>query len=289
MTISVLKMKTQRAYANDDDIYNFDETGFAMGLISTARIVVRRDFYGRKPFLQPGNREWVTAIESISATGFSPPSCNIFQGSIYDIQWATGLPDDWRFEVSKNGWTTDKISLRWLEKLFIPATTTRTRGRYRLLILDGHGSHLTPRFDQNCKENNIIPICMPAQSSHLLQPLDIGCFAMLKRSYYPRLGYNHINKRDFLESYPQARHFAAAGLVPINAERVLSKLNISLCEPTPPASRPSSRSSIFTPKTPHTAKQLAKQASSIKRLQDNVEFNIGGNAACTTSAGEQIG
>lgn len=53
------------------------------------------------------------------------------------------------------------------------------------------------------------------------------------------MGYNHIDKLDFLAAYPQARaeafipetiqnNFAAAGLVPINAERVLSRLNISL-------------------------------------------------------------
>ena len=51
---------------------------------------------------------------------------------------------------------------------------------------------------------------MPAHSSHLLQPLDIGCFAVLKRAYSQmveikmRLGINHIDKLDFLEAYPQA-------------------------------------------------------------------------------------
>lgn len=124
---------------------------------------------------------------------------------------------------------------------------------------------------------------MPPHSSHLLQPLDIGCFAVLKRSYsrlvenQARAGYNHIDKLDFLAAYPQARteafkpetiqnSFAAAGLVPINADRVLSGLNISLRTPTPPGSRPSSRSSVFLPKTPKTVLQLEKQASSLKAL-----------------------
>ena len=119
------------------------------------------------------------------------------------------------------------------------------KGIYRLLILDGHGSHLTPKFDQICEENNIIPVCMPPHSSHLLQPLDIGCFAVLKRSYGQlvetkmRLGINHINKLDFLEAYPLARieafrpdtiksSFTAAGLVPFDPEQVFSKLNIRL-------------------------------------------------------------
>ena len=56
--------------------------------------------------------------------------------------------------------------------------------------------------------------------------------------------------------------------MPIDAERVLSKLNISLRTPTPLSSRPSSRSSQFTPKTPRTVTQLFKQASLLKDLLD---------------------
>jgi hypothetical protein len=52
---------------------------------------------------------------------------------------------------------------------------------------------------------------MPAHSSHLLQPLDVGCFAVLKRAYgrfvsdLARVGYNHIDKFDFLDDYQRAR------------------------------------------------------------------------------------
>ncbi|KAJ5261124.1 hypothetical protein N7478_009036 [Penicillium angulare] len=267
-----------------EDIYNFDETGFAMGLISTQKVVTRAGYYGRRAILQPGNREWVTAIETICADGYSLPPCIVFKGQVAMAGWFDNLPKDWRFEVSNNGWTTDEIGLRWLQKLFIPCTNSRVHGRFRLLILDGHGSHLTAKFDQICAENNIIPLCMPAHSSHLLQPLDVGCFAVLKRAYgrfisdLARVGYNHIDKFDFLDDYQRARlevfkkpiiiqnSFIAAGLVPIDPERVLSKLNISLRTPTPPGSRPSSRSSQFTPKTPRTVIQLQKQASMMKDL-----------------------
>ena len=54
---------------------------------------------------------------------------------------------------------------------------------YRLLILDGHGSHTTPKFNQYCIENKIISLCMPAHTSHLLQPLDVSCFSLLKTAY----------------------------------------------------------------------------------------------------------
>ena len=264
-----------------EDIYNFDETGFAMGLIATAKVVTRAEMTGRPFLVQPGNQEWVTSIECINSTGWVLPPCIIFKGKVHSKGWYEDetLPHSWRIEVSDNGWTTDNIGLQWLEKVFIPATNGRTTGRYCLLILDGHGSHLTPQFDEMCRQNDIIPICMPPHSSHLLQPLDVGCFSSLKRAYghliedKMRLGFNHIDKLDFLEAYPQARteafkaetiknSFAAAGLIPLNAQRVLEKLNIQLKASTPPGSR----STDSDPKTPQNLRQLGKQASTIKKL-----------------------
>ncbi|CRL29069.1 DDE superfamily endonuclease, CENP-B-like [Penicillium camemberti] len=136
-------------------------------LIKTSASAARSEYYGRRPILQPGNREWVTVVECTNASGWALPPCMIFKGKVFIESWFDGLPEDWRFEVSPNGWTSDKIGLRWLEKLFIPSTS-RTKGVYRLLILDGHGSHLTPKFDEICEQNKVIPICMPAHSSHLL-------------------------------------------------------------------------------------------------------------------------
>ena len=94
---------------------------------------------------------------------------------------------------------------------------------------------------------------MPAHSSHLLQPLDIGCFSVLKRSYgglierLMRNGINHIDKLDFLPAYREARAeayksstvysaFAGAGLVPYDPDRVISQLNIKLRTSNPPGS-----------------------------------------------------
>jgi hypothetical protein len=193
----------------------------------------------------------------------------IFKSKVLIESCFDGLPDDGRLEVSPNGWTSDEIGLRWLLKLFIPSTSSRTKGKYRLLVLDGHGSHLTPEFDKLCEENNIIAICMPPHSSHLVQSLDIGCFAVLKCAYGRLIGskmrarINHVHKLDFLEAYPTARikafksetienSFAAAGLVPYDPDRVISKLDICLRTPNPP------RAGVVI--------GSLKQASSIKAL-----------------------
>ena len=155
--------------------------------------------------------------------------------------------------VSENGWTDDILGLTWLKEVFEKHSVYRTRGVYRLLILDGHGSHLTPEFDLFCAEHSIITLCMPPHSSHLLQPCDVSFLVVLKRLYgqqiqgYMRRGTHHIDKQDFLQAYYFARteaasianiqsSFAAAGLVLYDPERVLSKLHTQLKTPTPPSS-----------------------------------------------------
>ena len=265
-----------------EDIYNFDETGYAMGLTATAKVVTRADMYGRRQVIQPGNREWVTSIECVNSIGWALPPCIIFKGSVHIEGWyqESKLPPNWRIEVSPNGWTSDEIGLRWLQKVFIPETNSRMTGRYCLLVLDGHGSHLTPEFDKTCSENNIIPICMPPHSSNYCQPLDVSCFSPLKRAYgnlvqnRMRQGFNHIDKLDFLEAYPDARNqafasdtikngFRATGLVPFNPEEVLGRFTIQLKTPTPPGSRSTNNSAL---KTPYNKRQLEKEASVYKKM-----------------------
>jgi hypothetical protein len=46
--------------------------------------------------------------------------------------------------------------MKWLTDYFIPSTNARIKGAYRMLVLDGDRSHLTPEFDKACIENNMI-------------------------------------------------------------------------------------------------------------------------------------
>jgi hypothetical protein len=267
---------------HDDDIYNFDETGFAMGITSTSKVITGRDFHGKRKLLQPGNREWITVIECINRNEVLPPTI-IFKAKNLMTGWFNTVPRDWRFEVSDNGWTTDPIGLSWLEDNFIPYVVKRRCGAWSMLVMDGHGSHLTPEFDSICMANNIVTICMPAHSSHLLQPLDVGCFGILKHFYgqyvqdMARVGTTHIDKLDFLDIYPAARaatfkasvitaSFTGSGIIPYSPERVLQKLDIRPPTPTPPPSRGSASSREFVPHTPCKSVSFKRQISSIKRL-----------------------
>ncbi|KAH5056627.1 hypothetical protein HBH95_250220 [Parastagonospora nodorum] len=78
---------------------------------------------------------------------------------------------------------TAEDSATGLLKHFNKHTKRRVIGAYRLLIIDGYESYDSLEFQQYCKDNKIITICMPPYLLHLLQPLNVGCFAPLKKAY----------------------------------------------------------------------------------------------------------
>ena len=76
--------ETRQAYGIlDEDSYNFDETGFIMGVAATSKVVTSFDTIGRAVTIQPGNREWVTTIKCINASGWCLPPFVILSGKLH--------------------------------------------------------------------------------------------------------------------------------------------------------------------------------------------------------------
>jgi hypothetical protein len=65
-------------------------------------------------------------------------------------------------------------------------------------------------FNTTVQNGKIITPYMPPHSSHILQPLDVSCFAPLKLSYgrqietFVRNRLNHIMKLEFLSAFKEA-------------------------------------------------------------------------------------
>ncbi|SCO92448.1 related to transposase [Fusarium oxysporum] len=265
-----------------DDIWNFDETGFMMGVISSGIVVTSSERRGNPKSVQPGNREWVTAIQAINAEGRAIDPFIVVAGQYHLADWyhESNLPGTWAIATTPNGWTDNETGLDWL-KHFNRCTTDRSTGAYRLLILDGHESHLSADFQIYCEENNIITLCMPPHSSHLLQPLDVGCFGLLKKAYgreiehLIRRSITHISKTEFFPAFYAAFQltmteanikggFRGAGLAPFDPEVVISKLDVQLRTPTP-VEEEAQQAQSWTSKTPRTVLEAGSQSEYLQR------------------------
>jgi hypothetical protein len=252
-----------------------------MGQIQPHMVVTRSDRVGKPHVAQPGNREWATVIQGINALGWAVPPYLIVKGQYHLASWThdNHLPLNWGIAVSKNGWTTNEIGLDWI-KHFDQSTKTRTKGKYRLLVLDGHESHHSMEFESYCRDNDIKTLCMPPHSSHILQPLDVGVFGPLKKAYGRQIEHlmkarvTHITKEDFFPAFLEAFNaslteeniqggFRGAGLVPLDVERVLSRLDVRLSTPTPPGAS-GSLPAIWESKTPHNPMEATSQSEYLR-------------------------
>lgn len=133
-----------------EDIYNMDEKGFLIGILTKGKRIFSKQRYkrgGLKQRLQDGNWEWITTIACICADGSKLSPALIYQSQASNLQntWLRDLDTTHQrcfFTSSPSGWTNNNIGLAWLRDVFNEETKDKARRRWRLLILDGHGSTL---------------------------------------------------------------------------------------------------------------------------------------------------
>ena len=138
--------------------YNFDEVGAQIALGKNT-LVIGPASLNEVLTMDTGLREWVTSMECCSAAGRVLPPLVIFKGLSVQQQWFVFLPDgdfdDWCFEASPAGWTSNSIALRWLKQVFLPLTQPEDPNQWRHLILDGHATHCTEDFMLACFEAKV--------------------------------------------------------------------------------------------------------------------------------------
>lgn len=225
----------------DKDISNFDETGFQIRVTSGEKVIVPRDTTVAYT-TDPENRELITSVETINYGGRKIPPMIIFSGAYHLRRYFdNNLDEDILFARSESGYSNDKLGVKYLEH-FNQFTEKFTIGKYRMLIFDGHSSHLSLDFLDFCWKYHIRPFLLPPHTTHLLQPLDVGVFQTLKYNFKKEIrrevfqGAREITRVDFF-SFFQRFHdktfknsrihksaFRKTGLIPLNPELVLSKM-----------------------------------------------------------------
>ena len=132
-----------------------------------------------------GPGENITAIECIAADGWLMPPWFLVQGKNHMENWyrTTNLPSDYTLVPTPTGWITDTAAFQWLHAFHECTKNRVSRGGFRLLLMDNHGSQLTHEFLQFCDHHYIIAYCFIPHTTHIYQPLDSWPFQVLKDYY----------------------------------------------------------------------------------------------------------
>ncbi|KAH7922725.1 DDE-domain-containing protein, partial [Leucogyrophana mollusca] len=171
-----------------ENVYNMDEKGCQHGGgrgQSRLKHLISRQKRSHYKF-RSDNLELVTVIECVCADGTNLQPGFVFSGKQFSPEWFQVHPDIC-VSTSPNGWTDDFLGAEWFKQSFVPQATARnTSGQPILLIFDGHGSHMVDEIREAAIQNNIHLFCLPAHTTHKLQPLDVGVFGPLQHAWRTR-------------------------------------------------------------------------------------------------------
>lgn len=160
-------------------VYNMDESGISV-VHKPGKVLAELGRRNVHSITSAEKGKTHTILTCVSASGsFIPPSI-IYprKQKIPDTMKAGAFPGT-LFKVSDSGWINQTIYLEWFD-FFI---SNITAARPILLIQDGHGSHCSIELIEKAKANNIHLLCLPAHTTHILQPLDVGVFKSLKSHF----------------------------------------------------------------------------------------------------------
>lgn len=244
-------------------IWNMDETGFRIGVLEGLQLVLCRAEVRALYMDSPEKRTLVTSCETVSAAGESIPPGIIFPAKCH-IPWMfpEDLPEDWMIGYSDKGYNTVELGIGWIQhfdkytKRLLEPDNQKWRAdvfddlkdekpvaegepeNSRLLIIDGHESHVNVDFLKYAENNNIIVLALPPHLTHKMQPLDVGVFQSLKHAHQTVLDSwvrdigSVFDKQQFIAKLPEIRQkgikkatiisaWKKAGLVPFDPQKVL--------------------------------------------------------------------
>jgi hypothetical protein len=265
-----------------ENLYNWDEKGFLIGQASATKRIMTREALEKGRITaaaQDGSREFMSLLACISADETCLPPALIYKGDSHDLQstWVDDLQEgeEAYFAASSNGWSCDALGQQWLEMIFNRHTSMKSGNRRRLLLVDGHSSHVNMKFLNFADSNRILVLILPPHSTHRLQPLDVGLFSPLATAYtnelnklmYMSLGMISMSKRMFWPLFRASwRHsftasniasaFAKTGIFPYNPDVMLKVLA--------PTEQGPEKDSDLIPPTPMTSRAIRRLQKSYK-------------------------
>ncbi|XP_060608143.1 tigger transposable element-derived protein 1-like [Ruditapes philippinarum] len=169
-------------HTKPQNIYNIDETGLQPDHRPPNVIAPTNS----KPQAITSPRSTTTTlIGCANAAGNSLPPYFVFKGKRYNPDLMKGATVGTGYSMSDSGWSNAVIFRTYLEDHFLPHVRGQLSVDNPVLVLyDGHASHINEPLVKWAREQNIILFVLPAHTSRILQPLDVGMFGPLKSFYY---------------------------------------------------------------------------------------------------------
>ena len=160
-------------------IYNCDETGVSV-VHKPGKIVAEMGRHKVYAVTSAEKGKTHTILTCVSASGHVLPPMMIYPcKQIPPDNFREGAVAQTLFSNSPSGWINDNLFLQWFKFFLTRIPPTRPV----LLIMDGHGTHMSIELIELARSSGIHLLCLPSHTTHILQPLDVGVFKSFKSNF----------------------------------------------------------------------------------------------------------
>ncbi|CAG2211447.1 unnamed protein product [Mytilus edulis] len=194
-------------------IFNMDETGFGKSTVID-KVCTPKSSHSYTKMVTTSQH--TTAVVCTSADGNVLPTMVIYEKSFPSGAYRRGIPEAWLFARSPNGYVDSELFIQWFKEIFLNSTSHLSQHNI-LLTMDNHESHLSIELIDLAIARNVDLFCLPPHTTHILQPLDVGCFKPLKKEFAQVLS-TAVDKA--LSPYIVKNAFRKCGILPFNREAI---------------------------------------------------------------------
>ena len=178
----------------DKRLWNCDETGLC-NAVTSGRILSKRGSKWVPQTAGGSGRSYTTVHGCGSASGVRLPPFVVYKGKHIYATWTKYGPAGAMYSVSDSGWMEKENYHCWFKKMFLPATSHLRETGAVILFFDGHYSHISIQLIKLSQESNVHLMLLPSNTTHVLQPLDVGVYGPLKQAWKKILAQHKFNTR----------------------------------------------------------------------------------------------
>lgn len=164
-------------------IWNMDET--AIFLCPKGSLVLAERGLPVYETSSNSDKENIKTLFAVNAVGDFANPLTVYKYDRLPEKIAKSAPPNWGIGKSAKGWMTSACFFEYFANVFIPYLEESKITLPVIVFMDGHSSHLSLPLSKLCIEKQIILICLYPNTTHILQPLDVGFFFSLKAKWKP--------------------------------------------------------------------------------------------------------
>ena len=192
----------------DERLWNCDETALC-NAVTSGKVLAQKGSRWVHDTAGGSGRSYTTVHGCGSASGVRLPPFVVYKGKHLYASWTKGGPAGAIYSVSDSGWMEKENYESWLKKMFLPATSHLRESAPVVLFFDGHHSHISVSIVKYCQQYNVHLVLLPSNTTHVLQPLDVGVYGPLKQVWKKILAEYKLETRAGnigKEEFPQLLH-----------------------------------------------------------------------------------